>query len=366
MKLISLDIHRVKLPLVTPFRTSFGTQSVRDIMLLHIVTDIGDGWGECAVGEEPLYNEEFVDGAQMVIEHWLLPLLKDAGEFSVGDVPHILGKVKGNRGAKAALEMALIDAHLKSINTPLSTFLGGVRPQVEVGVSVGIPESLDALVPTVGAYVEQGYKRVKLKIEPGFDIEPVRVVRDAFPNLMLQCDANASYTAADIAHLQGLDQFNMILIEQPFADDDLKSHAILAQAMTTPICLDESVVSLNTAIDAVERGAADIINIKLSRVGGILEAKAIHDYCTAESVPVWCGGMLESGVGRAANVALASLTNFLLPGDISASNRYFARDVITEPFMLDGSSIAVPTGPGLGVVVDEAFLTERGAVVVTL
>jgi O-succinylbenzoate synthase len=366
MRVLALKIFRVKLPLVSPFRTSFGTQTVRDIMLVKITTDVGDGWGECAVLEEPLYNEEFVDGAQMVIERWLFPMLRASGDFQVEEVSLLLGKIKGHRGAKAGLEMALLDAHLRSTNVSLASFLGGVRSQVEVGVSVGIPDSLDALVTTVGNYVEQGYKRVKLKIEPGFDVLPLQAVRTAFPNLMLQCDANGSYASTDIAHLLELDEFNMILIEQPFAEDDMESHVLLARAMDTPVCLDESVVSLNTAISAVECGAADVINIKIARVGGVLEARAIHDYCASRDIPVWCGGMLESGVGRAANIALASMTNFVFPGDISASDRYFARDVVTEPFTLDGSTLHVPRGTGLGVVVDEEFLLQSGSEVTVL
>lgn len=361
MKIESMTIHRVRLPLVRPFRTSFGTESERDIMLIEAHTDLGIGWGECVAGEEPFYNEEYVESAQFVTAKWLWPMLRGAGEFTVDEIPAILHNVKGHRSAKAAVEMALLDAWLRHEGRSLAAYLGGVRTHVDVGVSVGIPDSIDELVGIVEGYVADGYARVKLKVEPGFDVEPVAAVRRAFPNLRLQCDANASYRAADMAHLRRLDEFGMLLIEQPFEAEDVASHAVLARLMETPICLDESIHSLHAAVDAVERGAADIINIKVGRIGGILEARAIHDHCAAHGVPVWCGGMLESGVGRAANVALASMPNFLLPGDISASERYFTRD-ITEPFVLEGSTLAVLSGPGLGVEVDREFLVASGAV----
>lgn len=365
MRLKSVDIVRVKLPLVRAFRTSFGVQTVRDIMLVRVHTSVGVGWGECVAHQEPFYNEEFVDAAQMVLERWLVPTLGAHGEFMPEEMAEILHNVKGYRGTKAALEMALLDAQLRAEGVSLAAYLGGSRTHVDVGVSVGMTDSVQALVEVVRGYVADGYERVKLKIEPGFDIEPVSAVRAEFPNLRLQVDANASYRAADIDYLCGLDKFGMLLIEQPFEADDLASHAALAARIDTPVCLDESIVSLRGTIDALDRGAGSIINIKVGRVGGLLESKAIHDECMSRGVPVWCGGMLESGVGRAANVALASLPNFTLPGDISASDRYFTRDV-TEKFELVGSTLAVPTGPGLGITVDEDFLAAQGADIVSV
>lgn len=365
MRLESVDIIRVNLPLVRAFRTSFGVQTVRDIMLVRAHTSVGVGWGECVAHQEPFYNEEFVDAAQMVLERWLVPTLVEHGEFSPDEMTHILHNVKGYRGTKASLEMALLDAQLRADGRSLASYLGGTRTHVDVGVSVGMTDSVAALVEVVRGYVADGYERVKLKIEPGFDIDAVGAVRAEFPHLRLQVDANASYRPSDIEYLRGLDKFDLLLIEQPFEADDLTSHQALAGRMATPICLDESIVSLRGTIDALDREAASIINIKVGRVGGLLEARAIHDECMKRNVPVWCGGMLESGVGRAANIALASLPNFTLPGDISASDRYFSRD-ITEKFELEGSTLAVPTGPGLGIRVDEAFLAEQGAKIVSV
>jgi O-succinylbenzoate synthase len=231
----------------------------------------------------------------------------------------------------------------------LSHYLGGVRDMVDAGVAVGIAPSIGELLDTVAAHVEAGYRRVKLKVEPGWDVEPVRAVRERFgPDLLLQVDANASYTLADAPHLAMLDRFGLVLIEQPLPEDDLAGHAALARRITTPICLDESIRSARDAAAAIGAGACSVVNVKPGRVGGLLEARRVHDVCVAHDVPVWCGGMLETGIGRAANVALASLPGFTLPGDLSASDRYFEEDV-TEPFVLDGGRLAVPPGPGIGV-----------------
>ena len=251
--------------------------------------------------------------------------------------------------AKAALEMAILDAELRAAGLSFGTFLGSVRERVDCGVSVGIHEDLGELLDTVGGYIENGYKRIKLKIEPGHDIEPVAAIRERFGDeLLFQVDANTAYTLADAQHLAQLDAFGLLLIEQPLDEDDVRGHAELAKHVKTPICLDESITSARAAADAIAIGACSIVNIKAGRVGGYLEARRIHDLCEANGIPVWCGGMLECGLGRAANVALASLPNFTLPGDTSASGRYFERDV-TEPFVLEDGTLAVPEGPGLGV-----------------
>jgi O-succinylbenzoate synthase len=365
MRLESIDIIRVELPLVSDFRTSHGLQSVRDIMLVRAHTSVGDGWGECVVQKDPFYTEEFIDAAHMVLERWLVPTLVSEGDFAPEQMSEILHNVKGHRGTKASLEMALLDAQLRADGRSLADYLGGTQTHVDVGVSVGITDTIEDLVAVVRGYVAEGYGRVKLKIEPGFDFEPVAAVRAEFPNLRLQVDANGSYRSSDVNFLQGLDKFDLLLVEQPFEADDLQSHQQLAACMDTPVCLDESIVSLRSAIDALDRRAASILNIKPGRVGGLLESKAIHDECQSRNIPVWCGGMLESGVGRAANIALASLPNFTLPGDISATDRYFSRD-ITENFVLEGSTLAVPTGPGLGITVDEYFLRERGAEIINV
>ena len=349
MKLVSAELRRIKLPLVAPFRTSFGTETDRDILLIRIETPDSQGWGECVAGPEPLYSSEYADGAAHVIEHFLLPRLFELPEIDAHAVGPALAPVKGHSMAKGAVEMAILDAELRAAGISFASFLGGVRARVDCGVSVGIHDDVDALLRTVEGFVSDGYKRIKLKIEPGNDLEQVAAVRRQFgPELLLQVDANTAYTLADAQHLARLDEFGLLLIEQPLPEDDVRGHAQLAARVQTPICLDESITSARAAADALAIGACSIVNIKAGRVGGYLEARRIHDLCAAQGVPVWCGGMLESGVGRAANVALASLPNFTLPGDTSASARYFARDV-TEPFVLQDGTLEVPRGPGLGV-----------------
>ena len=250
--------------------------------------------------------------------------------------------------AKAALETALLDAQLRAADLSFASYLGGVRDRCPAGVSVGIADSIPALLDTVRGFLEEGYRRIKLKIEPGWDVEPVRAVREEFGDITLQVDANAAYTLADAALLRRLDDFDLLLLEQPLADEDLRQHAELAGLVRTPICLDESITSATAAADAIALGSCSIVNIKPGRVGGYLESRRIHDLCQANGIAVWCGGMLESGIGRAGNVALAALPGFTLPGDISASDRYFKTD-LTQPFVLRDGQMDVPTGAGLGV-----------------
>jgi O-succinylbenzoate synthase len=345
------------MPLVVPFRTSSGTETVRDVLLLRAVTDECDGWGECCALGEPLYSSEYVDGCELVLRRHLLPRLFAASALTADAVAELLRPVRGHRMAKAAIEMAVLDGELRGRREPLARHLGGVRESVACGVAVGIQESVARLLDAVQGYVAQGYRRVKLKIEPGWDVDPVRAVRERFPELAIQVDANAAYTLADARHLARLDELDLLLIEQPLPEDDLRAHAMLAARLATPICLDESIVSARSAADAIAMGACSIVSVKPSRVGGYLEARRVHDVCQAHGVPVWCGGMLETGLGRAGNVALAALPNFTLPGDISASDRYYRRD-ITEPFVLHDGHLRVPSGPGLGVEVDEEALRE--------
>ena len=365
MQLEALEIRRVVLPLVAPFRTSFGVEQERDVLLVRVITAEAEGWGECVTSRSPSYSSEYSEAAHVTIRRFLAPLLL-ASPLSAVDVAHRLNPVRGHRMAKAALEMAVLDAELRVAGRSFATFLGGVRDRVDCGVSVGIEDGIERLVDTVERYVKEGYKRIKLKIEPGWDIEPVRAVRERFgTDLLLQVDANAAYTLEHARHLAHLDEFDLLLIEQPLAEEDIAGHVELARALRTPLCLDESITSAAAARDALDRGACSIINIKAGRVGGYIEARKIHDLCEARGVPVWCGGMLESGLGRAANVALASLPNFLLPGDTSASNRYYERDV-TEPFVLEDGQLRVPTGPGLGVEPLPAVLEEITREVETL
>ena len=359
----AVELIQVELPLVTPFRTSFGTQAVRRALLVHLLSDGPDGWGECVAMEEPLYSSEYVDAAEQVIERQLLPRLGD-GPIDAARVAVALSPVRGHRMAKAAIEMAVLDAQLRAQGRPLAALLGATREAVDCGVSVGIMDSIPQLLDAVSGYVADGYRRIKLKIEPGWDLEPVREVRRLVgAEMPLQVDANAAYTLADTEHLARLDEFDLLLIEQPLPEEQILAHAHLARAVRTPICLDESIVSVEVAAEAIELGACSIINIKPGRVGGYLEARRIHDLCVDRGIPVWCGGMLETGIGRAANVALAALPGFTLPGDTSASGRYYAQD-LTAPFVLQDGRLPVPTAPGLGVevlrsVVDSLTISRR-------
>jgi O-succinylbenzoate synthase len=355
VKLTSVEMRRIRLSLVAPFETSFGVQTERDILLLKAITSDGEGWGECVAGEEPTYSSEYVEGCQHVLIHHLLPRLLARPRLQAEDVGPVLGPVHGHHMAKAAIEMAILDAQLRSRSQSFAKYFGAVRPAVDAGVSVGIHKTIPELLETVGVYLEQGYRRIKLKIKPGWDVEPVRAVRERFGKVPLQVDANTAYSLSDAAQLALLDPFDLLLIEQPLPEEQVLAHATLAKSVRTPICLDESITSAQTAADAIELGACRIINIKPGRVGGYLEARRIHDLCASHGVPVWMGGMLETGIGRAGNVAMAAMPNFTLPGDTSASDRYYHRD-ITAPFVLRDGRLDVPSGPGLGVEVDMEFL----------
>jgi O-succinylbenzoate synthase len=349
VKVEAVELRVLRLPLVSPFRTSRHTQAERVAMLVRAHTSEGHGWADCAVGPEPFYEPEFLSGARAVIAEYLAPMLIAAPAVTAARVQALLAPVKGHQMAKAALETAVLDAELRAKQMSFAQYLGAVRDRVPAGVSVGIPGSVAELAGQVESYLEQGYRRIKLKIEPGWDVEPIAAVRDRFgPGLALQADANTAYTLADAPHLRRLDQFGLLLLEQPLPADDLLGHAELARQLATPVCLDESIISPRAAATALRLGACSVIKIKPARVGGYLAARAIHDLCAAHGVAVWCGGMLETGVGRAANLALAACENFTLPGDISATARYYSQD-ITPPFVLRDGHIAVPTGPGTGV-----------------
>ena len=349
MKLIGVELVRVRMPLVAPFRTSFGTMHDREILLVHVVGDAAEGWGECVADTAPLYSSEYVDGCADVLRRFLVPALAELEDVTAERVAPALAAYRGHRMAKAALETAVLDAELRGRGQSLAGYLGATQQRVPCGVSVGIMDAVPALLDAVAGYLADGYRRIKLKIEPGWDVEPVRAVRERFgDNLLLQVDANAAYTLADAAHLAKLDAFDLLLIEQPLAAGDLYRHASLAGKLRTPLCLDESIESVADAADAIALGACSIVNIKPGRVGGYLEARRIHDLCRAHDVPVWCGGMLESGIGRAANVAFAALPGCSLPGDTSASSRYWAED-ITAPFVLEDGYLPVPDAPGIGV-----------------
>lgn len=347
MKLTGVELRWVEMPLVSPFRTSFGTQTVRTVLLLRAVTSSAEGWGECVAMADPVYSSEYVEGCADVLRRFLVPAL--TGPLDAVSVAPRLSRFHGHRMAKGALEMAVLDAELRTRGVSFARELGATRDRVPCGVSVGIMDSIPELLDAVGGYLDAGYVRIKLKIEPGWDVSPVRAVRERFgSDVLLQVDANTAYTLADARHLARLDPFDLLLIEQPLPEDDLLAHATLAQTVRTPICLDESITSARSAADAIRLGACQVVNIKPGRVGGYLEARRIHDVCAAHGIATWCGGMLETGIGRAANVALAALPGCTLPGDTSASDRYYRLDV-TEPFVLRDGHLPVPTGPGLGV-----------------
>ncbi|MFI5706422.1 o-succinylbenzoate synthase [Kribbella sp. NPDC051620] len=349
MKLTGVELHRIEMPLVAPFRTSFGTQTTRTSLLVRAVGTDSEGWGECVAMADPLYSSEYVDGAADVLRRFFVPALAAVERLDAAAVGPALVRFHGHRMAKAALETAVLDAELRAGNRSLSRELGAVHDRVPAGVSVGIMASVPQLLEAVGNYLDEGYLRIKLKIEPGWDIEPVTAVRERFgDDVLLQVDANTAYTVADARHLARLDPFDLLLIEQPLDEEDVLGHAELARQIRTPVCLDESITSARAAAAAIRLGACSIINVKPGRVGGYLEARRIHDVCVAHGVPVWCGGMLETGLGRAANVALAALPGFTLPGDTSASSRYYQTD-ITAPFTLIDGHLQVPTGPGIGV-----------------
>jgi O-succinylbenzoate synthase len=356
VKLAGLELRRIAMPLVSPFRTSFGTEHARDVLLVRAAGEDADGWGECVAMSEPLYSSEYVDGAAEVIRRFLVPAIASLPDADAHTAEAAFARIKGHPMAKAAVQTALLDAELRAAGMSFGGYLGAVREAVPSGVSVGIMNTVPELLDAVAGYLEQGYLRIKLKIEPGWDVAPVAAVRERFGDgILLQVDANTAYTLADARHLARLDAYDLLLIEQPLPEDDLRGHAALARQLRTPVCLDESITSARAAADAIALGATSVVNVKPGRVGGYLEARRIHDVCAANGVPVWCGGMLETGIGRAANVALAALPDFTLPGDTSASDRYFARDV-TEPFVLRDGHVAVPTGPGLGVTPELDYL----------
>lgn len=352
------ELRVLHLPLVAPFTTSFGTETVREVIVVRALTADGDGWGEIVTQADPLYSSEYTQGAWDVALRFLAPALLDQGGLAPEDVAGVLEPFKGHRMAKAGLELAVLDAALRAEGRSFGEYVGAVRDRVPSGVSVGIQRDPAALVDTVRGYLDEGYVRIKIKIKPGRDVGETAAVRDAFGTIPLQVDANSAYTMADADTLAELDRFDLLLIEQPLQEDDLVDHAALARRLRTPLCLDESIVSDKAAADALALGSASVINIKAGRVGGYLEAVRIHDRCLAAGVPVWCGGMLETGIGRAANAALAALEGFTLPGDVSASSRFYTRDIVTEPAVLEDGHVRVPTGHGLGVEIDPVALED--------
>jgi o-succinylbenzoate synthase len=359
MKIESLTLHHISMPLVAPFETSFGRETDRQCVLITLHAEGLTGYGECVATRDPGYSYETSGTAWHVLKDFVAPLILGKDTVDAQDFQKRVEGIRGHHLAKAAVEMALWDLLGKRDGKSLKDMFGGTRETVDVGVSIGIQESASALVRTVASYLEKGYRRVKIKIKPGREVEETSAVRRANPGLRLQVDANSAYTLETAGALKPLDELDLLLIEQPLYEDDIWDHRRLQAEFKTPICLDESVVSPRHARYALEMEACKIINIKPARVGGLSQGIMIHDYCQARNVPVWCGGMLETGVGRASNLAIASLPGFTLPGDISASDRYYQRDITHDRFVLnDDSTIDVPSGPGLGVTIDEGALKQ--------
>jgi O-succinylbenzoate synthase len=353
MKIDRINLRHLRMKLRSPFETSFGRSETRDCILIEVFADGLAGYGECVADADPGYSYETVQTAWHILKDFLIPAILNQELESASEMQDRASFVRGHPMAKAGLEMALWDLIGKSQGLSLRQLIGGQREQVEVGVSVGLQESPAVLVKTVESYLTQGYRRVKIKIKPGRDIADAQAARKAYPGLRLQVDANSAYRLDNAQVLLPLDELDLLLIEQPLAEDDLWDHSQLQKKFKTPICLDESILSARHARQALEMKACRVINIKAGRVGGLHEGIAIHDFCWAQKIPVWCGGMLETGVGRASNLALASLPGFVLPGDISASNRYYLEDITQERFTLNpDSTITVPDEPGLGVSVN--------------
>lgn len=358
MKIQSVQLHHLRMKLQSHFETSFGRIYDRDSILISLYSDGLVGYGECVADRDPGYAYETTQTAWHILRDFLVPALLDRTIHKPQELPTALSFVRGHPMAKAGLEMAVWDLYGKMTEQSLRSLLGGTSRQVAVGVSVGLQDSTGELVKVVDSYLAQGYGRIKIKIKPGRDMSEAQAVRNAFPSVKLQVDANSAYHLDQaLQELRPLDDLNLLLIEQPLAEDDLWDHHHLQKAFKTPICLDESILSARHARQAIEMKACQIINIKAGRVGGLSEAVAIHNLCLSQNVPVWCGGMLETGVGRAANLALASLPGFQLPGDISASDRYYGQDITHQRFTLNpDSTIDVPEGAGLGISIDTEAL----------
>lgn len=366
LKLERIELREIELPLKSPFETSFGRTTRRRILIVRVFNrDGATGYGECVAGEGPFFNHETIDTAWLITAKYVAPLLAAATLQDAAQVSEVLAPIRENRMAKAGVEAAIWDLEAKLAGKPLWQHIGGIREEIACGVSIGLQPSTEKLLEKVATELESGYQRIKIKIKPGQDVNLAKAVRERFPDITLSVDANSAYRLeTDTALLRQLDDYNLLMIEQPLTPGDLVDHSKLQRELRTPICLDESILCLANARHAHELGACRIINIKLGRVGGFTEAKAIQAFAHEHGMPVWCGGMLESGIGRAHNIALSTLPGFTLPGDISASARYWEEDIIDPPVTVDRSgTIKAPTGAGIGFAVNEArieSLTLRG------
>ncbi|HIX41885.1 MAG TPA: o-succinylbenzoate synthase, partial [Candidatus Kurthia intestinigallinarum] len=349
MRIEQITVRKLRMNLKGPFTTSFGTFREKIFLLVEVKDELGNtGWGESVAFDAPWYNEETYKTNWIILEDFLIPLLEGKEIEHPSEVNDIFEPIRKNNMAKAMVEGAIWDLYAKRTNQPLWKALGGTREKIEVGISIGIQPDIETLMSFIDTYVAEGYKRIKVKIKPGWDVEVIRAIRAKYPDLPLMADANSCYRLEDIDMLKELDDFNLMMIEQPLASDDIIDHAHIQKVLKTPICLDESIHSLEDARKAVELGSCKIINIKIGRVGGLTESIKIHDYCKEQGLDVWCGGMLESGIGRAHNVAITTLSNFTMPGDTASADRYWDQD-ITEPIVtVENGYITVPTASGIG------------------
>jgi O-succinylbenzoate synthase len=349
MKIKRIELRELQLPLVHFFETSFGRTTTRRIVLVRVEADGVTGWGEVTCGEEPFYSHETPDTAWHILRDFLIPWTLGKDWPSPSALAVRFRPIRGHNMAKAALENALWDVEAQQKGVPLARLVGGAREEIPCGVSIGIQNSVEELLDKIARELAAGYQRIKVKIKPGWDVDVLARIRDRFPGIKLMADANSAYTLADLAQLKQLDRFNLMMMEQPLGWEDMFDHARLQRELSTPICLDESIHGADQARQAIEIGACKIINIKLGRVGGFTTARQVHDVCRERNVPVWCGGMLESGIGRAHNIAMSALPGFVLPGDVSASQRYWTEDIIDPPVTVSAQgTIRVPQTPGLG------------------
>ena len=357
MRIDRITLREIRMPLVHPFETSFGRTTERRILLVEVEEDGAVGWGEVTCGERPFYNEEWVDTAWLILRDFVAPRILNIDIASAADVAGRCSHIRGHHMARGGLETAAWDLEARKLGLPLWKHIGGSRTEIDCGVSIGIQDSVEELLELIEREVKAGYQRIKMKIKPGWDVEVVRQVRTAFRKIRLMADANSAYTLSDAAHLQRLDEFDLMMIEQPLSHDDIIDHARLQARLDTPICLDECIRTARHAEQAIEMQAGRIINIKLGRVGGFSEALSVHNVARAHGIPVWCGGMLESGIGRAHNIALSTLDNFKLPGDVSASKRYWKRDIIRPPVEVGPEgTITVRDEVGFGYELDHDYI----------
>ena len=358
MKIDRIVLRQLRMPLVHFFETSFGRTYSRDIAIVEVMSEGLSGWGEITAGENPFYNEEWTDSAWLIARNYVAPRILNRELESAADIDPRTRHIRGHNMARGGVEAAVWDLQARRNGNPLWKEIGGgARREIPCGVSIGIQDSVEQLVEKIERELAAGYQRIKMKIKPGWDIEVVRRIRERFPKIRLMADANSAYTLNDAARLKQLDEFYLMMIEQPLAHDDIIDHAVLQARLETPICLDECIRSAHHAEQAIRLKAGRIVNIKLGRVGGFAEAKRTHDVCEAAGLPVWCGGMLEAGIGRAHNIALATLPNFTLPGDVSASKRYWAHDIIApEVEVTPLGTIAIRDEPGFGYAIDHDFL----------